>query len=147
MAPMARLVDDLPAPSWTAAALPTPSDGVPPLTLRMREDRWLPRSAVAGVLDSDRGVLDVCYAAATHVNPGLPGTGEIRFTIGDNGHVKDVDTQMDGLRDSSATSCIRHVVSKLTFAAPGVPVDVRVHLGRALEPTGPARPTHAHMTS
>ena len=136
--PAVSIADDLPAlrpGTFALAEHETIGDLARP-ELVPTQDRRLPRSAVEDVLEDRRDALEVCYGTATRVDPWLPGTAEVQFTIGKDGHVGQVATHVDGLHDSPAATCMRDVVSTLAFAPPARPIHVRADYARRARSSG-----------
>ena len=109
-----------------APALDGETGAPPPLPVHFDGDPKLPVHVARAVLRSHRGAFDVCYATAAHVDPGLHGLADVDFLVGKSGRVGYVETHGEGLQASSVPRCVSNVVSRLTFAPPARPIEMRL---------------------
>jgi hypothetical protein len=118
---------DAPEPSVAAPApteAPTPPEAPPagriggaPILPNPVVVGAIEASEVTGVIQTHLPALDACYTSEVAKNPELAGKVLVKFSIQQDGTVKNARTESTSLRHEPTESCLADVVSTATFPA------------------------------
>lgn len=102
--------DDPPPPP--AGTIPTVH--LPPTTVGPA----YPPALVRRVIRPKIPEIRACYRVLLAATPDSHGRGQLRFTIGAEGHVVSADMEITGLRDEPFVACVLGVIRSLEFPTP-----------------------------